>query len=124
MINGSRAANAPSEPDALRALWPTAAEPATFAPPIEIEEDEEAFTLLFDVAQRGEQDLEVQMEGQVLVVLGEALPRSARRARRVFALPSGVDPARATMELESPVLKVKVPKSSGNGPRAIVVVGG
>lgn len=114
-------ATGPSEPDALRGIWPTAAEPVTFAPPLAIEDDDGSVTLLFHVAGRGEQDLEVQVEGQTLVILGEALPRSARRARRAFALPSGVDASRAWMELTPPVLKVAIAKGAPCERRTIVV---
>jgi len=112
-----------SEPDSLRTLWPTAAEPVTFAPPLGIDEDDDALTLLFDVARRGEEDLEVQVDGQTLLILGEALPRTARRARRVFALPSAVDASRARMELDPPILKVAIAKSSARECRTMVVRG-
>jgi HSP20 family molecular chaperone IbpA len=117
----------PSEPDALQGIWPTIAEPVTFAPPLGIEEDDDALTLHFDVARRTEQDLEVQVDGQTLVILGEALPRTVkppRRARRLFALPSAVDASRTWMELAPPILKVSIAKSSADRRRSIVVRGG
>jgi HSP20 family molecular chaperone IbpA len=110
---------ASAEPDSLRALWPTIAEPITFAPPIDVKEDETSITLSFDVANRAEEDLEVIIEGQTLFVLGEALPRPSRgcpRARRAFALPAGVDASKARMTLASRVLDVTITK---HGPRVI-----
>lgn len=114
-------------PDWLRAVWPTVAEPITFAPPITVDEDDEAFWIHFHVGARTEEDLEIVIEGQTLVILGEALPRSvstARRARRAFALPPTVDSSRARLRFDSPVLEVHIVKSASARKRAIVVRGG
>lgn len=114
-----------SSGDTLRALWPTAAEPQTFAPPLGVEENDEGFTFAFHVAARSGDELEVLVDGGTLVILGEALPRAwfhARRARRAFTLPAHVDPARAWLSLEPPVLKVHLARKPAG--RAIVVRGG
>lgn len=119
-----RSARDPSPPDSLRVLWPTIAEPITFAPPITVDEDDDAFWIHFHVAGRTEEDLEVVIEGQTLVILGEALPRSRLRAKRTFALPSSVDSSRARLRLDPPVLEVHIIKSASARRRAIVVRGG
>ena len=112
------------EPDNLRALWPTVAEPLAFAPPLELQEDDQAFTVLFDVAGRTEQDLEVEVDGRTLFIFGGVLPRGRSRPLRVwraFALPSGVDATTARMSLTSRVLKVSLAKSSASARRAVPV---
>jgi HSP20 family molecular chaperone IbpA len=113
--------------DVLENLWPTTSEPATFASPLQVTEDDESFTLLFDVAACAEQDLEVEIEGQTLFVRGPALPRTnpwCRRAWRAFALPERVDAARTWMSLVSPVLTVHVAKIPSSDRSAIVVRNG
>jgi HSP20 family molecular chaperone IbpA len=119
-----REAREPSPPDALRTTWPTFAEPLDFAPPLAVEESDEAFRIDFHVAGRGEDDLEVVIEGQTLFILGEALPRTPRspgRARRAFALPATADPSKARLCLVPPVLQVHVGKSPSSRRRVIVV---
>lgn len=115
------------EADSLRALWPTVAEPLAFATPLELKEDEDAFTVLFDVANRTEQDLEVEVDGRTLFIFGGVMPRGRSRPLRVwraFALPADVDATTARMSLASRVLKVSLAKSSTGARRNIPVCGG
>jgi hypothetical protein len=66
----------------------------------------------------------IEVEGQTLFVLGEALPSKVwgpSRARRAITLPAGVDASKAWMQLESRVLTVCLAKSDAGRRRAIIV---
>jgi HSP20 family molecular chaperone IbpA len=113
-------------PDVLHTTWPTAAEPATFAPPIEASEDEQAFTLAFRVVGLEPSRLLVEvLEGTLFVrevrITGRARAATARRGRvRAFTLPSAVDARSLESNVDSDILTVRVVKVSS--PRRSLVI--
>lgn len=109
--------------DTLHILWPTAAEPATFAPPIDVTEDEAAITILFDVAGHAPERIEVELRSGTVFVLGEPSPAArSPRSLRAFALGARADPSAVQAEVATcGRLSVRVGKLRG-GSRAIVVV--
>ena len=71
--------------DTARAPLPSVAEPAWFAPPLDVRGDAESITILFHVPADAT-DVHVESTGPSLV-LRARLPNRARLATRVFALP-------------------------------------
>jgi HSP20 family molecular chaperone IbpA len=81
--------------DTVRPSLPTIAEPAWFAPPIDVKQDDVAMTIVFQVQGHSRSELRVEASGRNLFVWGPRLQRrdqeeSAHRAMRVFALPFDV----------------------------------
>jgi HSP20 family molecular chaperone IbpA len=107
--------------DVLRSVWPTAATPATFAPPVDIDEDDASFTFYFHVGARPAATVDVTFAGRVLFIHGESLDLpNIPRAIRSFMLHSNVDVHGVSTRLEQPILIVRIPKSAA-GRRTIVV---
>ncbi len=107
--------------DTLQILWPTAAEPATFAPPIDVKEDEGSITILFDLAGHAPEGIEVELRSGTVFVLGPAPAAPSARLLRAFALGARVDPSSVQAEAVPGRLSVRVGKGPP-GSRAIVVV--
>ena len=102
--------------DSLSIVWPTAASPVTFAPPIEAVENAETFMLVFDIRGSTPEEITVRIdEGMV------TLERIAPRARRTFSFTKPVDPARAEHEYTSTTLTVRVTKREISTSRQIIV---
>lgn len=109
--------------DTLHVLWPTAAEPVTFAPPVDVTEDETAITLLFDVAGHEPERIEVELRGGTVFVLGEPTPAArSPRSMRAFVLGARADPSAVQADVVTGRLSVRVGKRQGGGARAIIVV--
>lgn len=107
--------------DVLRSVWPTAATPATFAPPVDIDEDDSSLTFYFHIGTRPAASVDVTFAGRVLFIHGESLDLpNIPRAIRSFMLQSNVDVHGVSTRLEHPMLIVRVPKNSA-GRRTIVV---
>ena len=100
--------------DTLRALWPTVARPLDFAVPVDVVEDDEGFTLRFDVAGQDPGELRVRGEGNALVL-------EARVARRTFWLAAGFVADRIETEFGEAELVVRVIKTRVAEARKIVV---
>ena len=116
---GSR--NAALALDVLRSVWPTAATPATFAPPVDIHEDDSAFTIYFNIGTRAASTVDVRFSGPMMFVFGEALELPMQpRAIRSFMLHSNIDTIGVSTRLEQPMLIVRIPKTDA-GRRTIVV---
>ncbi|WP_437673786.1 Hsp20/alpha crystallin family protein [Sorangium sp. So ce131] len=124
MLFRNTALVAPSSDDArdtLQILWPTAAEPATFAPPVEVTEDERSITILFDLAGHAPEAIEVEMRSGTVFVLGGRAPAASSRLLRVFALGARIDPSAVEAEATPGRLSVRIGKVPP-GSRAIVLV--
>ena len=100
--------------DTLRALWPTSASPVTFAIPIDVAEDDEAFTLVFAVAQRDSNDVSVKVEGNSIRVEGAG-------ALRTFWVSAALEADRVEVEFGEAELKVRAMKSRVVAARRIIV---
>jgi HSP20 family molecular chaperone IbpA len=83
--------------DNIRPALPTVAEPAWFAPPVDVRQDKNGITIVFDVGDETS-DVRVEASGRNLYLWGPRVKHrdqdsdARHRAMRVFALP--VDVAR------------------------------
>jgi HSP20 family protein len=106
----------------------------SFAPPVDIYEDEHNITLKLEVPGIDEKDIDVRVEGNTLTVHGERkiekeekeenFRRVERRYgsfTRSFTLPSSVDPAQVSADYNRGVLKIKLAKKAEAKPKQIKV---
>ena len=110
----------------------------SFAPPVDVYEDEHNVTLKIEVPGIDEKDIDVRIENNVLTVHGERKfekeekEESFRRVERqygsftrTFTLPSIVDPEKVQANYDKGILKVVLPKKAEAKPKQIKVnVGG
>src|SRR6185437_237665 len=110
----------------------------SFAPPVDIYEDEHTISLKMEVPGIDEKDIDVRIEGNTLAVHGERklekdekeenyrrIERQYGSFTRSFTLPTTVDPEGVSANYEKGVLKVKLAKKAEAKPKQIKVnVGG
>jgi HSP20 family protein len=95
---------------------------ASWAPPVDIEETDEAFVVEAEVPGVKKKDLNIELMGNELTISGEIKERERtgilrRRARRVgnffyrVVLPENVDAETMDADLHDGVLTVRIPKS-------------
>ncbi len=101
--------------DTVRPSLPTIAEPAWFAPPIDVRQQDGALTFVFQVTGHAKSDLRVEASGRNLFVWGPQLQRrdqrdAGRRAMRVFALPFDVTPHELHTSRSGDLLRVRIAK--------------
>jgi HSP20 family molecular chaperone IbpA len=101
--------------DSIRPSLPTIAEPAWFAPPIDVKQDDGAMTIVFQVAGHSKSELRVEVSGRNLFIWGPRLQRrdheeAAHRAMRVFALPFEVAPHDLHTSRSGDLLRVRITK--------------
>src|SRR5213595_4199095 len=110
----------------------------SFAPPVDIYEDEHNVALKLEVPGIDEKDIDVRIEGNTLTVHGERkiekeekeenyrrIERQYGSFTRSFTLPSTVDPNNVQANYEKGVLKIKLAKKAEAKPKQIKVnVGG
>lgn len=109
----------------------------SFAPPVDIYEDEHNITLKMEVPGIDERDIDVQIEGNTLIVHGERkmekeekeenfrrIERRYGSFTRSFALPSSVDPGQVTANYDKGVLKISLAKKAEAKPKQIKVTVG
>lgn len=107
---------------------------ARWAPAVDIQEDDEKFTLVADLPGIDPKDIEITMENQVLGIKGERhleneenregfrrVERSYGLFHRRFALPDTADAEHIHAEGGNGVLKVVIPKQAKAQPRRINV---
>ena len=111
---------------------------STFAPPVDVYEDEHNITLKIEVPGVDEKDIDVRIENNTLTVHGERkfekeekeenyrrIERQYGSFTRSFTLPSTVDPNNVQANYEKGVLKIKLAKKAEAKPKQIKVnVGG
>lgn len=102
--------------DTVGPSLPTIAEPAWFAPPIDVKQDEVAMTIVFQVNGHSKSELRVEASGRNLFVWGPRLQRrdqgeSTHRAMRVFALPFDVAPHDVHTSRSGDLLRVRITKT-------------
>src|SRR5215472_13054939 len=107
---------------------------STFAPPVDVYEDEHSVTLKIEVPGIDEKDIDVRVENNMLTVHGERkfekeekeenFRRVERRYgsfTRSFTLPSTVDGERVSANYDKGILKITLPKKAEAKPKQIKV---
>src|SRR5208282_3695387 len=111
---------------------------SSFAPAVDVYEDEHTVTLKIEVPGIDEKDIDVQVENNVLTVHGERkiekdekeenyrrVERQYGSFTRTFTLPTTVDSEKVSANYDKGVLKITVPKKAEAKPKQIKVnVGG
>src|SRR6266704_5631579 len=106
----------------------------SFAPPVDIYEDEHTITLKLEVPGIDEQDIDVRIEGNTLSVHGERkfeeeekeenfrrVERQYGSFTRSFTLPSSLDPGQVSADYDKGVLKIRLAKKAEAKPKQIKV---
>ena len=106
----------------------------SFAPPVDIYEDEHNITLKIEVPGIDEKDIDVRIEGNALTVHGERkiekeekeenfrrIERQYGSFTRSFTLPSSVDPGQVSANYDKGVLKINLAKKAEAKPKQIKV---
>jgi HSP20 family protein len=110
----------------------------TFAPPVDVYEDEHTVSLKIEVPGIDEKDIDVRIENNVLTVHGERkfekeekeenfrrVERQYGSFTRTFTLPTTVDSEKVSANYDKGILKIALPKKSEAKPKQIKVnVGG
>jgi HSP20 family protein len=107
---------------------------STFAPPVDVYEDEHNITLKIEVPGIDEKDIDVRIENNTLTVHGERkfekeekeenyrrVERQYGSFTRTFTLPNTVDPEKVQADYDKGVLKVKLAKKAEAKPKQIKV---
>jgi HSP20 family protein len=106
----------------------------SFAPPVDIYEDEHNITLKMEVPGIDEKDIDVRIENTTLTVHGERkmekeekeenfrrVERQYGSFTRSFTLPSSVDPEKVSAHYDKGVLKINLAKKAEAKPKQIKV---
>ena len=106
----------------------------TFAPPVDVYEDEHNITLKIEVPGIEEKDIDVRIENNTLTVHGERkfekeekeenyrrVERQYGSFTRTFTLPTSVDPEHVSANYDKGVLKIKLAKKAEAKPKQIKV---
>jgi HSP20 family protein len=109
----------------------------SFAPPVDIYEDEHTITLKLEVPGIDDKDIDVRIENNTLTVHGERkiekeekeenfrrIERQYGSFTRSFTLPSTVDPAQVNANYDKGVLKITLAKKADAKPKQIKVNAG
>jgi HSP20 family protein len=107
---------------------------SSFAPPVDIYEDEHNITLKMEVPGIDEKDIDVRIENNTLTVRGERkfekeekeenfrrVERQYGSFTRSFTLPSSVDPGQVSAHYDKGVLKISLAKKAEAKPKQIKV---
>ena len=108
-----------------------------FAPATDVVESDTHYILRVDLPGVAEEDLSVQLDGDVLTISGERrsqseqrgsgyvrYERSSGRFRRSVRLPEGIDGSAIEANFDRGVLEVTVPKPERVSPRSIAITVG
>jgi HSP20 family protein len=106
----------------------------SFAPPVDIYEDEHTIALKLEVPGIDEKDIDVRIEGNTLTVHGERkiekeekeenfrrVERQYGSFTRSFTLPSSVDTGQVSADYDRGVLKINLAKKAEAKPKQIKV---
>ena len=107
---------------------------SSFAPPVDIYEDEHTITLKLEVPGIDDNDIDVRIENSTLVVHGERkiekeekeenfrrIERQYGSFTRSFTLPTSVDPGQVNAHYDKGVLKIKLAKKAEAKPKQIKI---
>lgn len=126
MSNTKQMKHATTEKDTQRAVLPA----------IDVFEDASGITLLADMPGVPKDQLELNVEGEALLIEGSVQPRTpdgleaiyaevrAPRYRRSFTLSRELDTSRIEANLKDGVLRLRIPKQAHAQPRRIAVTAG
>lgn len=108
-----------------------------WAPPMDLVESEEHYTLKADLPGLREEDIAIEFESDTLTISGERseqherkdggfirLERASGAFRRALTLPEGVDPAAVTASYEAGVLQITIPRPERRKPRRVHITMG
>jgi HSP20 family protein len=106
----------------------------SFAPPVDIYEDEHSYTLKLEVPGIEEKDIDVKLENSTLTVSGERkfekeekeenyrrLERRYGAFVRSFTLPQTIDSETVTAEYDKGLLKIRLAKKAEAKPKQIKI---
>jgi HSP20 family protein len=106
----------------------------SFAPPVDIYEDEHTITLKMEVPGIDEKDIDVRIENNTLTVHGERkfekeekeenfrrVERQYGTFTRSFTLPSSIDTGQVSAHYDKGMLKIKLAKKAEAKPKQIKV---
>jgi HSP20 family protein len=109
----------------------------SFAPPVDIYEDEHSITLKMEAPGIDENDIDVRVEGNTLNVRGERklekdekeenyrrIERQYGSFTRSFTLPSSVDSGQVSAHFDKGVLKINLAKKGDAKPKQIKITVG
>jgi len=107
---------------------------SSFAPAVDVYEDEHSTTLKLDVPGIDEKDIDVRLENNLLTVTGERkfekeekeenyrrVERQYGSFSRSFTVPSTLDPESVTASYDKGVLKIKLAKKAEAKPKQIKI---
>jgi HSP20 family protein len=107
---------------------------SSFAPPVDVYEDEHNVTLKIEVPGIEENDIDVRIENNVLTVHGERkfekeekeenfrrVERQYGSFTRTFTLPTTVDAEKVSANYDKGILKIALPKKAEAKPKQITV---
>ncbi len=107
---------------------------SSFAPPVDVYEDEHNLTLKIEVPGIDEKDIDVRIESNVLTVHGERkfekeekeenfrrVERQYGSFTRTFTLPTTVDAEKVSANYDKGILKIALPKKAEAKPKQIKV---
>jgi HSP20 family protein len=107
---------------------------STFAPPVDVYEDEHTVTLKIEVPGVDEKDIDVRVENNILTVHGERkfekeekeenfrrVERQYGSFTRTFTLPSTVNAEHVSANYDKGILKIALPKKAEAKPKQIKV---
>jgi HSP20 family protein len=107
---------------------------SSFAPPVDVYEDEHNVTLKIEVPGIDEKDIDVRIENNVLTVHGERkfekeekeenfrrVERQYGSFTRTFTLPSTVDAEKVSANYDKGILRIALPKKAEAKPKQIKV---
>ena len=107
---------------------------SSFAPPVDVYEDEHNITLKLEVPGIDEKDIDIRIENNTLTVQGERKLEQEKKEEnyrrvesrygsftRTFTLPTTVDSEKVEANYDKGVLKVKLAKKSEAKPKQIKV---
>src|ERR1700746_278765 len=106
----------------------------SYAPPVDIYEDEHNIALKMEVPGIDEKDIDVRIENNILTVHGERkiekeekeenfrrIERQYGEFTRSFTLPSSIDPGQVSAHYDTRVLKINLAKKAEANPKQIKV---
>jgi HSP20 family protein len=108
--------------------------PRRWVPAMDLVEADDHFVLRADLPGLDEQDVSIEVDGDVLTVSGERkseheergegfhrIERSYGAFRRSLTLPDGVDPESVSASFDKGVLEVRIPKPEERKPRRVAI---
>ncbi|MFL5815198.1 MAG: Hsp20/alpha crystallin family protein [Bdellovibrionia bacterium] len=108
-----------------------------FVPACDVEEDENHFLLILEMAGMKKDDIKLEINDGQLMISGERHQESRQKGegrryserkfgkfQRRFVLPAGIDASRVEASYEDGILRIMVPKAESSKPRQIKIGSG